>query len=77
MLHFIITLQHQNRPGDITYSTRAGTFTPEPGDTRSSVFQKILDWAAKENGAGPGTVLFFALDLNELAPAGVPAAAAS
>jgi hypothetical protein len=73
MYHFVITIQHQDRPGSIQQATFATTFNLEAGETRDSAFRKILDWAGEKAGAQHPTVLFFTFEPNELAPATEPA----
>jgi hypothetical protein len=62
---WFLTLQW-NTPQGTRASSRAGTWTVQPGDTRESVSSEIIASVKRTEGAESAVVLFFSLDPDDL-----------
>jgi hypothetical protein len=65
--HFVITLQFRKEGEYGNFAnTVTGTVAAKRGETRSSLYQRVLDDAAKAVGATDPVTLFFDLARNDL-----------
>ncbi len=64
--HWILTLQHQNRRGDIEVGTFHAAFTPPAGWTRSQVYAALYDQISRDKDMPDAQTLFFSLEPNQI-----------